>query len=130
MVTLLLPTDVEIYSHYSVQSWDNSYVVEIHLMKDTKEGYKKFTIFFDFYNNVGKNGLAACNKGRAIKSLKVISPQDLKSHWSCILQGGSAKNAKYPCHSCNITSAQLTSFKEGERRCNRYKSKGREKCYH
>ena len=127
---LLLPTDVETSGHSSVQSRDNSYVVEMHLMKDTKEGYKKFTIFFDFYNNVRKNELAACDKGYAIKSLKVVSPQDLKSHWSCLLQGGAAKNIKYSCHCCNITSAELTNFKLGERRCDRFKSKGREKCYH
>lgn len=44
--TLLLPTDVETSGHSSIQSRDNSYVVEMHLMKDTKEGYKCFTNFF------------------------------------------------------------------------------------
>ena len=128
--TLLLPTDVESSGHSSIQSRDNSYVVEMHLMKDTKEGYKCFNNFFEFYNNVGKNGLPACDKGRAIKKLKVVSPQDLKSHWSCLMKGGAAKNSKYPCHCCNITSAELTNFKLGESRCVRCKSKGREKCYH
>ena len=73
--TLLLPTDVETSGHSSIQSRDNSYVVEMHLMKDTKEGYKCFTNLFDFYNGVGKNGLPACNKGRSIKKLKVVDPK-------------------------------------------------------
>ena len=46
----------------------------MHLMKDTKEGYKQFTSFFNFYNNVGENELLACSKGHTIKSLKVVSP--------------------------------------------------------
>ena len=43
--TLLLPTDVETSGNSSIQSCNNSYVVEINLMKDTKEGYKQFTSF-------------------------------------------------------------------------------------
>ena len=128
--TLLLPTDVETSGMSSIQSRDNSYVVEMHLMKDTKEGYKAFTKFFEFYNHVGKYGLPRCDKGLAIKKLSIVSPQDLKSHWSCLLKGGAAKNVTYPCHCCNITSADLTKFKSGQARCNRCKSKGRAKCYH
>ena len=46
--TLLLQTNVKTSGMSSIQSWDNSYVVEMHLMKDTKEGYKAFTKFFEF----------------------------------------------------------------------------------
>lgn len=46
--TLLLSTDIETSRIYSIQSCDNSYIVEIHLMKDTKDGYTFFTIFFNF----------------------------------------------------------------------------------
>lgn len=46
------------------------------------------------------------------------------------MKGGAAKNVTYPCHCCNIKSAELTKFKSGESRCDRCKSKGREKCYH
>ena len=126
----MLPTDVETSGMSSIQSRDNSYVVEMHLMKDTKEGYKAFTNFFDFCNIVYEKGLPACNKGPAIRKLTIVSPQDLKSHWSCLLKGGAAKNVTYPCHCCNITSADLTKFKSGQARCNRCKSKGRAKCYH
>ena len=38
--TLLLSTDVETSGISSMQSCDNSYVVEMHLMKDNKEGNK------------------------------------------------------------------------------------------
>ena len=89
--TLLLSTDVETSGISSMQSRDNSYVVEICLMKDTKEGYKYFTDFFQFYTNVGKEGLSACKYGRKIRKLKVVSPQDMKSHWSCLMKGGAVK---------------------------------------
>ena len=46
----------------------------MHLMKDTKEGYKAFTKFFEFYNHVGKYGLPRCDKGPAIKKLTIVSP--------------------------------------------------------
>ena len=70
----MLLTNVEISGMSSIQSQDNSYVVEMHLMKDTKEGYKAFTIFFEFYNNVSKKDLSAYNKGPAIKKLTIVSP--------------------------------------------------------
>ena len=78
--TLLLPTDIETSGHSSVQSRDNSYVVEMHLMKDTKEGYKCFTDFFEFYVKVGEDGLPACEHSHIIKKLKVVSHQDMKIH--------------------------------------------------
>ena len=40
----------------------------MHLMKHPKEGYKDFTNFSKFYNDIGKNGLPTSNKGCAIKS--------------------------------------------------------------
>ena len=49
--TLLLSTDVETSGISSIQSCNNSYIVEMCLMKDTKEGYKYFTDFFEFYVN-------------------------------------------------------------------------------
>ena len=102
----------------------------MHLIKDTKEGYKAFTNFFDFIILLEKKGLRACNKGPAIRKLTIVSPQDLKSHWSYLLKGGAAKQVIYPCHCYNITSADLTKFKSGEARCNRCKSNRRTKCYH
>ena len=72
--TLLLSMDVETSGISSMLSRDNSYIVEIYLMKDTKEGYKYFTDFFQFYTNVGKEGLSAYKYGRKIRKLKVVCP--------------------------------------------------------
>ena len=74
LCTLLLSTDVETSGISSMQSRDNSYVVEMRLMKDTKEGYKYFNDFFQFYINVRKEGLSAYEYGCKIKKLKVVSP--------------------------------------------------------
>ena len=52
----------------------------MHLMKDTKEGYKAFTNFFDFCNIVREKGLPACNKGPSIKKINNCkSPRFKKS---------------------------------------------------
>ena len=100
------------------------------LMKDTKEDYKYFTDFFQFYINVGKEGLRCCKNSCATKKLKAVSPQDMKIHWSCLMKGGAVKKFTYPCHCCNVMSNELVKFKILDNRCDRYKSKNKEKCYH
>ena len=66
--SFLLLIDVELSSISSNQSYDNSYIIEMNLIKYTKEGYKSFTYFFNFYNNFSKHSLPAYDKGRTIKS--------------------------------------------------------------
>ena len=117
--TLLLLTDVEISGISRMQSCDNSYMVEMCLMKDTKECYKCFTNFFEFYVKVGEDGLPGCEHGLAINKLKVVSLQDMKSHWSCLMKGGAVKKVTYPCHCCNIISNELVKFKVLDRQCDR-----------
>lgn len=80
LVTLLLSTDIETSGISSIQIHNNSYVVEMHLMKDTKDRYKNFTDFFQFYSKIREEGLYTYEYGHIIKKLKVINPQDLKSN--------------------------------------------------
>lgn len=89
--TLLFSTDIETSGISSIQSHNNYYIVEIRLMKDTKEGYKCFTDFLEFYIKVGEDRLPECENGCAIKSLKVVSPKEMKINWSCLVKGGSVK---------------------------------------
>ena len=45
---LLLPTDIEILCNFSIQSYNNSFIVEIYLMKDTKKDVNILLIFIIF----------------------------------------------------------------------------------
>ena len=49
-------------------------------MKDIKEGYIYFKSFFQFFAAVVQNRITENHYGKSIKTLKLSSPQDLKSH--------------------------------------------------
>ena len=99
-------------------------------MKDTKEGYNYFKSFFQFFAAVVQNGLAEDQYGKSIQSLKLSSPQDLKSHWASLLRGGAAKVNQYPCHCCDITSNELAHAEILLESCNKCKETNKERCYH
>ena len=44
----------------TMQSRDHSIMFKMHLMKDTKDGYKNFRDFFNFFKKVEEEGLPEC----------------------------------------------------------------------
>ena len=114
----------------NLQSRDNSIVMELHLMKDSKDGYKYFKPFFQFFAAVEKNGLTADKHGKCIKTLIISSPQDLKSHWISLCKGGAAKRDRNPYHCYDITSNELAQAKILTEICDKCKETNKEQCYH
>ena len=74
-------------THGNLQSRDNCFAFELHLMKDIKEGYNFFKNFFNFFRAVQLNSVAEDKYGKAIKrkfavSVNFLGTQSLPFHSS------------------------------------------------
>ena len=61
------------------QSCEYSYVFEMNLTKDTKDGYKYFKEFFKWGREISKKGIPACNLYGEVMPIKVSFPVDLSA---------------------------------------------------
>ena len=69
--------------HYDLplnfQSYEHSYMFEIHLMKDTKDGHKYFKEFFEWEREVSKKIIPAYNSHSEVKLMKALFLVDLSA---------------------------------------------------
>ena len=113
-----------------MQSRDDCCVFETRLMKDTKNGHKRFDDFFKFAKALCNEGWPSCKFGIKFLPMDVSSPQDLKSIWACSLKGGAAKQSTCFCHCCNRRSDQLTEYEVDDSRCSDCVASNDVKCFH
>ena len=103
----------------NMQSRDLSFPLIIGFAKDTAElMHEDFKDFLDFFFKKPID-IPAKDGCPRYTNIKVVSPQDMKSHWTVMGIGGGTK--KYFCICCICKQAEKTHFKVGELRCKRCK---------
>ena len=110
-----------------MQSRDNQWPLCLAEAKDTKELYDTdLTDFFEFFL-AGPVVITDEDGNPLYTNIKIVSPQDMKSHW-CVMGIGGA-SSKYFCICCICGQDEKASYKTDGDRCKRCKRLLCLRCY-
>jgi hypothetical protein len=114
------------------QSRNNVVIARIHMMSETEENVDfAFADVYKYADKTGREGLPALSpEWPAIFPIRWVGCHDKSAAQKIGKCGGGCYNKVLFCTMCECTKHDLYDFNMGELRCERCKSKGREKCRH
>ncbi len=108
----------------NVQSRDHVSPIQLLMAKETKESYKAFKGFFDFF-------AMASNKSKCrdrtpffwaaiedFEEIELTTTMDLSASWKGLQKGGTCKQKRFFCHCCPLQSEHL--HHPNDTKCDRY----------
>ena len=88
----------------TLQSRNNCFPLKIVMARETKEIYKEFSHFFEYFENFSWSA-----KYMDLCPLEVAMNCDMSAAWKALGVGGAAKRDKQPCHCCAVESEYLAT---------------------